>query len=327
VIIPPLYSETNPTAPQWTGPIVQKSEVRQFSSSLALVVGVDRASGTYEALGTGFIIAIGDHLQILTASHVIQDFANRIWGPVRHNAFRGIDPIADSKEEQPRTRRLIEEALIRVYLQCTPGEGFHAALVRIIACTVGIDRGQYDYALLQCEFPPGAGPKQFVPFVIDLEPPPFTEPVIIAGFAPARSHRSVPLDRPDLLIHMRRKCMMRAGFIAEVEREIRDGRRQFRRYRANIPSEPGMSGGPMIRLRPTGPGRHACTSAGVISRSRVPGQFPPLHCPEGETMVGVMEDALFLTANFAEGSISLAQQIERGIIATYQRLAAEAGVS
>ena len=77
----------------------------------------------------------------------------------------------------------------------------------------------------------------------------------------------------------------------------------------------------MIRLRQCRHGYHACTSAGVISRSRVAGLFPPLHCPEGETMVGLIEDALFLTAYFAEGSISLSQQIERGMIATYQSIA------
>jgi hypothetical protein len=57
-------------------------------------------------------------------------------------------------------------------------------------------------------------------------------------------------------------------------------------YRVNIPSLPGMSGGPLIALRPTeNPDLSVVTALGVVSSARLGLPILLDHCEEGETWV------------------------------------------
>jgi hypothetical protein len=91
MLIPPLYSATMPFFPQWAPPNIGRPELSQLGRRLVVIVGVDQTEDVYKILGTGYIINVLNNLQILTASHVIQEFVNQVIDRPR-SAFYGLDP-------------------------------------------------------------------------------------------------------------------------------------------------------------------------------------------------------------------------------------------
>ena len=82
MIIPPLCSLQTPRAPAWCRPWVPRDQAQDLSIRLAALVGRNRIEGKVEGLGTGFIIgSVDGYIFILTAAHVIVDFARKITPP------------------------------------------------------------------------------------------------------------------------------------------------------------------------------------------------------------------------------------------------------
>src|SRR5450631_3846723 len=99
--IPPLRSAKYPLASQWATPLLTELRLNRLCTHLAVFVAVDKKRGSFVTLGNGFIMIVGDHLQMMSASHLFSDFANRLWDRAPH-AFTGITAAEDLREAQER---------------------------------------------------------------------------------------------------------------------------------------------------------------------------------------------------------------------------------
>jgi hypothetical protein len=326
--LPPLRSAKFPNLPQWAKPLLTKSDLNSLCRRLVMIIGVNQAEGILESLGNGFVVMASGHLQILSAAHLFSDFANRLWDGPRP-AFVGTAAVADLVAQQERIRRTLKEGLIKVLIQCGDPAQTSTQLLDVsgLSCATAIVEG--DVALLQCALPAGFHAQQFPILLIDKEDFDFTEPVALAGFVPDKDLWKIPFGQKENLRTLRSQFSIRVGYVAEVEPRADTSAGLPRRYRVNVPTLPGMSGGPMVRIRPplgvdataAAGARPVWTAAGVIS-SALEGEASGNHCPDGETRVYAMSDVGLLSAEFAEGVVTVEEEIRRGWMPTYEGLQA-----
>jgi hypothetical protein len=326
--LPPLRSANHPHFPQWAKPLLTKSDLNSFCRRLAMIIGVNHAQRILEPLGNGFVVMASGHLQILSASHLFSDFANRLWERPRH-APVGTDAVADLVERQRRIRRLLEEGLVKVFLQCGDSPRAPTVLQDISGLSCGTDIFECNVALLQCALPAGFDAQQFPILLIDREDFDFTEPVALAGFVVDKDLWKIPFGQEEKLRMLRSQSCIRVGYVADTEPGTNTSAGLLRSYRVNIPTLPGMSGGPMVRIRPplgvdvtaAAGTRPVWTAAGVISYA-LQGEASTDHCADGETRVYAMGDVGLLSGEFAEGMVTVEEEIRRGWMPTYEGLQA-----
>src|ERR1700719_2956103 len=110
---PDLQSPANPDAPRCAPAILTQPEENTLARLMVAILGVDRENGHFEVLGSGFVIAVTNHLQILTASHLILDFVNKISNQKPH-ALRGLDFDEDLKADGRRLEKMLVNGLIQI---------------------------------------------------------------------------------------------------------------------------------------------------------------------------------------------------------------------
>jgi hypothetical protein len=326
--IPPLQSAAYPFGPQWTTPQFTLLELNRLCMHLAVFIGIDKARGCFVPLGNGFIVKVGDHLQIMTAAHIFSDFSNRLWDRPRH-AFAGADPLGDLQESQQRIGRMIKGGLVKVLLHTGGALEGPTELLDIIFVSCGNNIEEHDVALVQCTLPTAASLERPPVLLIDTEHFNFTVPVVLAGLSPPKEYWEVPFESAETLRRVRWHAYVRAGYVGEID--PLGGPHLMRRYRVNIPTMPGMSGGPMIRIRPplgvdvggpVGGLLPVWTAVGVISKGKL-GEHGPGHCPDGETLVYAISDVGLLSVKLKEGMLDLVEQTQRGYIESYQTVLAD----
>ncbi len=320
---PVLQSPANPNAPRSAPAILTPLELNKLARCMVAILGVDRVDGRFEVLGTGFVIAAGaGHLQILTASHVIRDFLNKLSYQKSH-ALQGLDIEEDLRVEKRRFEKLMRDGsvqVIQLLFQAGSPPNQKAVLQDVQWMNFGADPRYSDLALLQCPFPEGTTLRDFALLAFDDDPLDASDAVALAAFDFLLEERFIPFDDEAGLNRLRTRIRIDSGFITgHIEPEIVHGYRSHKRFNAGIPTRGGMSGGPMIRVRfPLGPppkliwapSIDLLTASGVISRGL-----------EDETEIVAIEEARHFEAMFADGPLTIGQQIERKMILTYTDIA------
>ncbi len=327
MFIPTLCTPATPRAPVWAElSQLPPAEVRMLLSKLALIVGYNGETGMIETLGTGVIVGNTDTVYVLSALHILTGFADRTFGPAPRTAFTGLGD--EHGVQYSRMARLIDEGRVKVLVEFrNPGE---LVELDVWNASGGTDERHLDIVLLQClRSDAPIEMDRITSLAIDTDPIDLNEPMVMAGLV---GGKAVPFDKQsDSMFGGRCRALVRAGYVGEIAEDPEGGRPGGTLWRANMPSEPGMSGGPLIRLRyPRGQSvqvvgaavMQVLTVVGIVSRGRPGGMFAPLHCPEGETWVTPVSRADVLTTRHADGrSFHFGEELAKaGFLLTYDDL-------
>ncbi len=279
---PPLCSSENPFNHEWAEPQLSDDERLNLRRRLALIVGYDPSNHKIHVLGSGFIISLQPQFIVLTAAHVLIEFLNQVYGPAPRTALSegGSDPIIDGQ----RLKSAVRDKLFKVVLEgdLTSNE----VILTPFLVTMGEPRGA-DGAILWLEPPKEADyAVHFDALPVDLDEIDPSSQFAMAGFA--KMPLQIPIGSEHQFSEMRTQLIIRAARIVEVTDRAEGTRNGIQMYRMPMPSEPGMSGGPLIRFRTlTGrrPVSWVLTAAGVISRSKYDGNLRYYETPAGSTWV------------------------------------------
>jgi hypothetical protein len=317
--IPRLYSLSNPVAPQWGEPELTESDVDALYEGIVSFLGYDpRPDASHECvvLGSGVLVGIDDTLIVISAAHIFSWWVDQIMPPAPH-ALRGLQ--GDAEDLKNRGRHVVESGYIKAFVQ--PRKPHEGCICDITGMSFNPVPRDMDVAVVQLAKPTGITIDDFRILPIDSDPFSFSEPVLIAGFTGGGRTLAVEEDPfPRGLYEL--KLTVRAGYVGELVNEP-DGFRSPM-YRVNIPSVPGMSGGPMILFRTeqyvVAP-QTLATAAGVISRSRIGTPFLLNHYEDGETWVCPIASALCRKV-YRDGELHLLnEEVKRGAIPSYGRVA------
>jgi hypothetical protein len=86
---PPLLNIANPRGPRWSHVRLSPKEVDELFRGLVMIVGFNDRTGISEVLGTGFIVGVKPHVLVLTATHVITEWADKVRPPTG-NSFAAL---------------------------------------------------------------------------------------------------------------------------------------------------------------------------------------------------------------------------------------------
>jgi hypothetical protein len=314
---PPLFSIAHPTGPQWATPALEPEELRGMMESLVAFVGYDDATNQIMGLGTGTIIAAHpEQLVILTACHGFIEWTDKVRPPKPH-AFRGL--AGDTEDLKARLHPLITAGRIRALVELNGVPRF----LKIGSFSAWSNPRAVDCAIVQIVLPEElrADAESCRAIPIDCDGFPFDEPVVLAGLL---GLNYVGPD-PFTVEAIERQLCVRVGHVIELTDRPDGGSSSM--FRAAIPTLPGMSGGPMLRLRRTIPGPSSLikpiptllpTVVGVISRSRIGGLLDIHSCPEGDTWVTpISSTALLEVSDIEHGSVKIPEAIRRDWIASH----------
>ena len=281
-IRPRLFDWDNPGGPQWIVPELSQSELDELAQASVMFIGHDPSTPNRTvALGSGFIVGVADTLIVATASHIFSWWADKIHPPAPH-ALRGVE--GDRDDLVSRLQKLIREG--RIAACVTRRQALRGMMLPIVGLAINSNPRELDVGFVQLGIPPTASAQEFGILPIDADYFSFRDPVLLAGFVGGGRELSIG-ELPFEAGFYELQIAVRAGRVGELVMQP-DGHRAPM-YRVNIPSLPGMSGGPLIVLRPAAdPGLSVVTAVGVISSSRLGSPILLDHCEEGETWVSPM---------------------------------------
>ena len=310
-IRPRLFDWANLAGPQWTGPELAESERLDLLEATVMFIGRDPAEPNRDIVwGSGFIVGVADTLIVATASHIFTSWAERIHPSAPH-AFKGL--VGDRDDVMRRVRAVVEDQTIVACVN--PIRTLSGMLLPIVGLAINSNERDLDVGFVQLPRPPHVDPYSFRTLPIDADPFSFQDPVLMAGYVGGgRKHliREQPLDAGPYDQTMD----VRAGRVAELVKEP-DGHRSPM-YRVLMPSRPGMSGGPLIAIRPGESDAYSlATAVGVISSSRLGSPILLNHCEEGETWVSPWIYALGRNVIINGRPTSIADAIHNGTIRSY----------
>jgi hypothetical protein len=269
--IRPLVSATNPTGPSWRTPEMTHAELKELRKRLALIIGYNTATGKIQPVGSGFIVGTLPAFYIVTAAHVLSGFVNALLGPAPRTAFSEAGNDADA--EIRRVAKVIKDGKIKAVIEHYDRD--EALVIDLIATNIDGDERMNDMAILRAARHDQFFSGEFRAMVMDFAPIDFAENHVMAGFA---QMPSLQFDEESRVAEMRKKIVIRAAPVVEQSTNAEGARPGALLWRVPMPSEPGMSGGPLLRLRhPQGspsslPDGHTIletfTAVGVVSRGR-----------------------------------------------------------
>jgi hypothetical protein len=252
---------------KWFAPQMPPQEVVRLRKQLALIIGYNETTGKLEALGTGVVVAV-PVLHVITAAHVLWEFAKAVYGPAPRTglSMAGSDPA----DEYPRMDRIMRARALAAVIESEDG-AVHA--FRVDELNSGMDR-RNDIALLRLDIrdPWFVAHPQVVPLPPDLANIDVSEPYLLAGFV--GMPRDIDIDEPEGEARMRAssRLIVRGAWIDQVTTEAPGMQPGVETWKLLVPTEHGMSGGPLMRQRgPWGErlfGGAKCsllTAVGVIS--------------------------------------------------------------
>lgn len=311
---PPLLSNANPSGPRWSDAQLTPKELDELSRVLVMIVGFNDRTGTSEVLGTGFIVGVIPHVLVLTATHVVTEWADKVRPPTR-NSFAAL--LGDT-DQPKRIQDLINANLIRVV--CRGPDGY--MLGKIASISFMADPRVIDVCCLRLALSTTVDPKDLGSLRIDADPYPWDQPVLIAGFTQGSSWTPPAVE--DGPFGLAQELCVRAGYCRGVVTKPMG--MSYPMFQLNIPSRPGMSGGPILALRyPHGRPRiispisstHV-TAIGFVSRDYTTEPYLFDGSDPGETLGVPIEDAFYVNLTFSPTErMYFAEAVRRRMISSY----------
>jgi hypothetical protein len=317
---PPLRSldlRTNPTGPRWSDVRLSAEELDAFLRRMVMIIGWDDTRGTSCVLGSGFLVGTEPDLIAITASHVLTEWADHV-RPPRPHAFSGLH--GDDEDLRKRLNDLVQRNLIRAALRCeTPGL---YCICQIDSLTFTANPRQIDVACMKLRGAAEAGVGGFSAFPIDVEPGRWEGPVLMAGFM--KGSWWEPPTGDGQKFRLEQSFVVRVGYCRE--RVTEPPGFECAMYQLNMPSEPGMSGGPVLARRSqTGETPRIIspyaqihpTVIGVISRDCIAPTVLFDGSDPGETWAAPIEDAYLLRLGWRDRSVYFGEVVRDGRIKSY----------
>jgi hypothetical protein len=316
-IRPKLMSWDNPHGPQWVVPGLSRNEFRQLSLATVMFVARDpNDSEKYATLGSGFIIGVANTLLVATASHIFTEWVDKVCPPPT-NMMRGM--AGDRDDLNRRLERLIKSHGILASVGREPP--LASLLLPIVGMAINSTPRDVDAGVVQLALPKEIVGESFTTIPIDIDPVSYVDPVLLAGFVGGGGR--VPRDQEALTAvgcYFEHKLEVRAGRVGQLEE--RPGGYLSAMYRVKIPSLPGMSGGPLIALRPVEDGGASIlTAVGVISSERLSSPILYDNCPDGETLVSPMATMLGRRVLLDGVPTTLSDAVRNGTLPSFGHLA------
>ena len=310
-IRPRLFDWNNLSGPQWIQPELSASEREELSEATVMFIGHDPAAPNRAVvLGSGFIVGVADTLIVATASHIFTWWAEKIQPSAPH-ALKGL--VGDRDDVMRRLQAVILDR--RIVACVNPMRTLNGMMLPIVGLAINSNPRDLDVGFVQLGIPPHADRDSFRTLPIDADPFSFQDPVLMAGYVGGGREFSIG-EQPWAAGIYEQKIAVRAGRVAELVSEP-DGHRSPM-YRVNIPSLPGMSGGPLIVMRPIeSKGLSLVTAAGVISSSRLGSPILLNHCEEGETWVSPITLGLGRKVNIHGKPTTIGDAIHNATIPSY----------
>lgn len=231
-------------------------------------------------IGSGFIVGAveSESLVVLTASHIFSWWTNQV-RPPRSHALMGL--VGDKEDFEKRLRQVISDNQIFALVSTKNGRG--GSILPLIGFSFNPHPRDGDIAVIQVAMPDGRTSDDFCGLPIDVDPVATDEILLMAGI----SGGTIPDPAQGDVVSggmFEQQLTVRAGRIGELVQKP-DGHRGPM-YRVNIPSLPGMSGGPLIRPRLSNvfdDSMYALAAVGVVSSKRFEVPFLLDHCADGDT--------------------------------------------
>jgi hypothetical protein len=307
----------NPSGPRWADVLLSPEELDYFLRRMVMIVGWDDKLGESLVLGSGFLVGTEPDLIALTATHVLTEWADKVRPPRRH-AFSGLQ--GDDDDLRLRLNELVQRNLIRVILRCGPGE--LCCMCQVGALTFTTHPRDVDVASITIRGAKEAQLHDFQAFAIDVEPKRWDGVVLMAGFAKGSSW--APPRDGEITFNLTQNPVIRAGYCRG--RNLAPPGYRCPMYQLNMPSEPGMSGGPVLALRSlTGDpplilsaySGMQPTAIGIVSRDCITPTVLIDGSDPGETWVAPIEDAYLLRLGWRDKSVYFGDVVRDGRIKSY----------
>lgn len=278
-IRPRLVDWDNLSGPQWIEAELSESELDELLEATVMFLGHHPASpGRAVVLGSGVIVGVTDTIIVATASHIFTWWADQI-RPSAPHPLRGV--TGDREDVMRRVKEIVMQDCIVAGV--TPMGALGGVMLPIVGLAINSDPRELDVGFVQLKLPSRTDRSNFRVLPIDADHISFRDPILLAGYVGGGREYPNGEGPFDAGIY-EQKIAVRAGRIGDLVKDPEGHRSPM--YRVNIPSLPGMSGGPLMVLRPTvSEGLSIVTTAGVISSSRLGSPFLLNHCEEGETWV------------------------------------------
>ena len=313
---------SNPGGPRWSDVTLATPELEALLRRMVMVVGWDDTVGESRVLGSGFLVGTEPDLIAITATHVLTEWADRV-RPRRPHAFSGLQ--GDEEDLRNRLNELVQRNLIRAVLHGGP-PGMYC-MCQVDSLTFTTDPRSIDVACMKLRGAKEAGVTDFAAFSVDVEPGRWDGPVLMAGFIKGSSW--APPKEGERLFRLQQNLVVRAGYRRARVEEPPGFRCPM--HQLNMPSEFGMSGGPVLAPRYPGgePPRIASphvpqiitTAIGVVSRDCIAENILLDGSDPGETWAAPIEDAWFLKLGWTDRNVRFGEVVRAGRIRSYGPLA------
>jgi hypothetical protein len=130
-----------------------------------MIVGFNDHTGESKVLGSGFLVGVLPHLLVLTASHVITEWADKVRPP----AVNSFSALLGDTALRERVQKIINANLIRAVVHCGPDD---YRLCKIASISITADPRVIDVSCLRLIPPANTNPEDFRSIRIDADPYP-----------------------------------------------------------------------------------------------------------------------------------------------------------
>ena len=314
----------NSAGPRWVDAQLSAPELDYVIRRMVMVVGWDDTLGESRVLGSGFLVGTEPDLIAITATHVLTEWADKV-RPAQRHAFSGLH--GDEDDLRRRLNQLVQQNLIRVVVRYGP-PGFYCML-QVGSLTFTANPRDIDISTITLRGAKEAQLTGFEPFPVDLEPRRWHGAVLMAGFA--KGSWWVPPDDGTDTFSLSQNLIARFGYCRG--RILKPPGFRCPMYQLNMPSLPGMSGGPVLALRPSAGEASApispesqmhLTAIGVVSRDYIAPNIDG--SDSGETWAAPIEDAYLLRLGWKDKSVYFGDVVRDGRIKSYGQRARTATI-